>query len=168
MAIPKKNFPTYKLLRAEYDSGSVIPDCSEFDKILNYYLSCGWEIHGELKIITNEDLTRQVFFQSVVNRTDMPDHILEFVSALKNHGFTIEDIEYELKYELDDEEFNEHVLNYATNNPNQWEDEKYSTTIEIKGKKITLKHPLFYKEPEEENEDDLALGGGDDYYWGAY
>ena len=152
----KKNTDTYKLLRAA--------SCSEFDEQLNYYLSCGWEMHGEIKIITNEDLTRQVFFQSVVNRTDMPDHILEFISALKNHGIHIADIEYELKYELDCEDFNEHALNYATYNLNQWEDERYSTTIAIKGKEITLKHPLFYKEPEEENDDDLYLGGGDDGY----
>lgn len=160
MVMPKKNIPTYKLLRVEC-VGKYI---SEFEEKLNYYLSCGWEMHRELQIITNEDMTQQVYFQLMVNRTDMPDNVLEFVSALKNHGFTIEDI----KDTLDDEEFSEHVLNYATNNPHQWESERYSTTIEIKGKQITLKHPLFYKEPEEENEDDLALGGGDDSYWTAY
>lgn len=160
MVIPKKNIPTYKLLRV----ACVGKLCSEFDEKLNYYLSCGWEMYGELKIITNEDFSRDVFFQLMVNRTDMPDNVLELVSALKNHGFTIEDIEDE----LDDEEFNEHVFNYVTNNPLQWQYERYSTTIKIKGKEITLKHPLFYKEPEEENEDDLALGGGDDSYWTTY
>ena len=158
MAIPKKNIPTYKLLRVACCGNF----CSEFDKKLNYYLSCGWEMHGELKIITNEDLTRQVYFQLIVNRTDMPEDVLEFVSALKNHGFTIEDIEDE----LDDEEFSEHVLNYVTDNPHQWEDERYSTTIEIKGNGITLKHPLFYKETEQDVDDedddydyDLAFAG---------